>query len=87
MRRTIIVSNSMSYFRTQRFYRDLEIYEGIYIYIYGCVRKGGEFLDGRLVDKWLRERDRGCQGCEGVVVRGVLKGLDVEVWFVGEGKN
>lgn len=32
--------------------------------------RGGEFLDGRLVDKWLRERererDRGCQGCEGV---------------------
>lgn len=85
MRRTIIVSNSMSYFRTQRFYRlrlgDIRRY--IYIYIYGCVRKGGEFLDGRLVDKWLRERDRGCQGCEGVVVRGVLKGLDVEVWFVG----
>lgn len=84
MRRTIIVSNSMSYFRTHRF----EAWRYTKVYVYTVVyRKGGEFLDGRLVDKWLRERDRGCQGCEGVVVRGVSKGLDVEVWLLDKRKN
>lgn len=52
--------------------------------------RGGEFLDGRLVDKWLRERETGVVRVAKVfvVARGVLEGvLDARRGVVCSGKR
>lgn len=54
--------------------------------------RGGEFLDGRLVDKWLRERERETGVVRVakvfVVARGVLEGiLDARRGVVCSGKR
>lgn len=82
MRRTIIVSNSMSYFRTQRFYRlrlgDIRRY--IYIYIWLCKERRG--VSRRTFGRQVVARERQglsglrrccCKGCiEGIGRRGVV---------------